>query len=217
MSESLLYAAAISPYSQRVIMQIALKKLPIEIEEPPGGLGSEAYRAINPMAKVPALLYAGEVLPESAVIAEFLEDIFPDQPLRPADAWQRAQMNVVIRVADTYVMDAMLPLFSQLDPSSRDDALISATLAAVADGLDRLDVLLEPSPFAAGPDVTLADLALVPILKFCQVFLPAFGGEDPFPGRNAISQYWATAQGEPTLAHCLAEMQAAIESTLGHG
>ena len=161
-------------------------------------------------------MFDGNVLPESAVIAEFLEDIYPDSPLRPADHWQRAQMNLIIRIADAYVMDAMLPLFANLDPENRDEAVITATLSAVDTGLDRLDTMLEPSPLAAGADITLADLAVVPILKFAEVFVPAFGGNDPFAGRDTLKTYWSNAQQEPVLAGCLKDMQVAISAALGY-
>ena len=216
MSDKLLYAAPVSPYSQRVIVQIAMKQLPITTIDPPGGIGSDDYRAINPTGKIPALVFDGNVLPESAVIAEFLEDIYPDSPLRPADHWQRAQMNLIIRIADAYVMDAMLPLFANLDPENRDEAVITATLSAVDTGLDRLDTMLEPSPLAAGADITLADLAVVPILKFAEVFVPAFGGNDPFAGRDTLKTYWSNAQQEPVLAGCLKDMQVAISAALGY-
>ena len=216
MSDNILYAAPVSPYSQRVIVQIAMKRLPITTIDPPGGIGSHDYQAINPTGKIPALVFERNVLPESAVIAEFLEDIYPHSPLRPADHWQRAQMNLIIRIADAYVMDAMLPLFANLDPENRDEAVITATLAAVDTGLDRLDTMLEPSPLAAGTDITLADLALVPILKFAEVFVPAFGGNDPFAGRDTLTTYWSNAQQEPVLANCLKDMQVAISAALGY-
>jgi glutathione S-transferase len=113
-------------------------------------------------------------------------------------------------------MDAMLPLFANLDPENRDEAVITATLAAVDTGLDRLDTMLEPSPLAAGADITLADLALVPILKFAEVFVPAFGGNDPFAGRDTLTTYWSNAQQEPVLANCLKDMQVAISAALGY-
>ena len=216
MSDNILYAAPVSPYSQRIIVQIAMKQLPITRIDPPGGIGSDDFRAINPTGKIPALVFDGNVLPESAVIAEFLEDIYPHSPLRPADHWQRAQMNLIIRIADAYVMDAMLPLFANLDPENRDEVVIAATLSAVDTGLDRLDTMLEPSPLAAGAEITLADLALVPILKFAEVFVPAFGGNDPFAGRNTITTYWSNAQQEPVLAGCLEDMRIAISAALGY-
>ena len=216
MSDNILYAAPVSPYSQRVILQIAIKELPITTIDPPGGIGSEDYRAINPTGKIPALVFDDIVLPESAVIAEFLEDTYPQPSLRPADHWQRAQMNLVIRIADAYVMDAMLPLFANLDPDNRDEQVIAATLMAVDTGLDRLDIMLEPSPLAAGSAVTLADLALVPILKFAEVFVPAFGGNDPFAGRTTLQTYWSNAKQEPVLAGCLDDMQKAIAAALGY-
>ncbi|MFT6367645.1 MAG: glutathione S-transferase [Bacteroidia bacterium] len=198
------------------MVQIAMKQLPIPTIDPPGGFSSEEYMAINPTGKIPSLLFDGHVLPESAVIAEFLEDRYPEPSLRPADNWQRAQMNLIIRIADTYVMDAMLPIFANLDPSTRDESVVTATLLAVDTGLDRLNTMLEPSPLAAGAEITLADLALVPILKFAEVFVPAFGGKEPFAERETLRNYWASAQREPVLAACLDEMTTGIKAALGY-
>lgn len=44
----------------------------------------EAFRAINPMAKVPALVHAGRVITEGAAICAYLADAFPDAGLAPA-------------------------------------------------------------------------------------------------------------------------------------
>ena len=41
-----------------------------------------AFRAINPEGMVPVLLHDGRVVRESTVINEYLEDVFPEQPLR---------------------------------------------------------------------------------------------------------------------------------------
>ena len=44
---------------------------------------AEAYRAINPMAKVPALVHNGKTITECAAICAYLADAFPDADLAP--------------------------------------------------------------------------------------------------------------------------------------
>lgn len=43
-----------------------------------------AYRALNPMGKVPTLVHGGTVVTETAAICTYLADIFPDAGLIPA-------------------------------------------------------------------------------------------------------------------------------------
>src|SRR5262245_34715467 len=87
-----LYHADLSPFAARIRLAIYAKALPIALAPPPGGLGSEEYKRLNPSGKVPALvLDDGSVLPESEVILEYLEDRFPAPALRPSTAEERAR------------------------------------------------------------------------------------------------------------------------------
>jgi len=47
---------------------------------------SEWFVAINPEGQVPVLVHDGAVITQTSVINEYLEDVFPENPLRPADA-----------------------------------------------------------------------------------------------------------------------------------
>jgi glutathione S-transferase len=58
------------------------------------------YLKLNPNAVVPTLVHEGNVLIESTVINEYLEDRFPDVPLRPADPFERAHMRVWTKKED---------------------------------------------------------------------------------------------------------------------
>lgn len=53
-----------------------------------------AYLKINPKAEVPAIIHDGVALPESTVIMEYLDEVFPDPPLKPADPKLRAAMRL---------------------------------------------------------------------------------------------------------------------------
>jgi glutathione S-transferase len=211
----LLYGASLSPFSMRNIIQIAVKDLAIPIADPPGGVHSAEYLAINPLGKIPALVVDGATLPESETIAEFLEDLFPAVPLRPTDAWQRARCRLISRVIDIYVMNPMLPIFAQLNPSTRDDAAVNKVLDDIGRGLDYLDQLIEPGPFAVSHAFTLADCATVPVLKYVERFLPMFGCAQPFAARPRLAAYWAAVQRQPQIPHALAQMEAALRAALG--
>jgi hypothetical protein len=52
------------------------------------------YTKLNPKAVVPTLDHDRHILIESNVILEYLDDTFPDVPLRPADPYARAQMRL---------------------------------------------------------------------------------------------------------------------------
>jgi glutathione S-transferase len=61
---------------------------------------SPAYLKINPNGVIPTLVHDGRPLYESGTICEYLDEVFPEPPLRPADAWGRATMRNWIRHAD---------------------------------------------------------------------------------------------------------------------
>jgi glutathione S-transferase len=58
------------------------------------------YHEINPSGLVPALVHDGRAVAESLVILEYLEDAFPEVPLRPADPYARALMRQWMRRID---------------------------------------------------------------------------------------------------------------------
>lgn len=68
------------------------------------------YLKINPNGVVPTLVHRGRTIIESTVINEYLDDVFPERPLRPTDAYERAAMRVWTYNADTIVIKAFQEL-----------------------------------------------------------------------------------------------------------
>src|SRR5690606_16073593 len=58
------------------------------------------YLRINPKGLVPALVHDGAPVVESTVIMEYVEDVFPEPPLRPAAPLDRARMRQWAKVPD---------------------------------------------------------------------------------------------------------------------
>ena len=58
------------------------------------------YLKLNPRGYVPTLVHDGRPVIESAIICEYLDEVFPDPPLSPADPVDRAYMRTWTRRPD---------------------------------------------------------------------------------------------------------------------
>jgi len=65
-----------------------------------GGQHDPEYVKLNPHHVVPTLLHDGHVLIESSLIIQYLDDAFPEPPLRPADALGRYAVSSWLRRVD---------------------------------------------------------------------------------------------------------------------
>lgn len=212
-----LYNLSLSPYASRVRIAIYAKNLPIEIVSAPGGTGSAEFKKINPLGKVPALEVDGQVVIESEVIVEYLEDRFPTPSLRPADPLARARMRALSRFADLYLATPLGALFGQMNPATRDAKLVSEKLAELELRLDQLESLVVAGPYAAGPELTLADCALCPVFFFLSRVMPLVGGKPPLDGRPRLACVGETAARHPAVARVLGEMGAAMAERVKSG
>jgi glutathione S-transferase len=61
---------------------------------------SPEYLKINPNGVIPTLIHDGRPLHESGTICEYLDETFPDPPLRPDSPYERALMRNWIRHID---------------------------------------------------------------------------------------------------------------------
>lgn len=68
---------------------------------------AKEFVAINPNGQVPVLVHDGAVISESTVINEYLEEVFPEVRLAPADPVQRAQMRIWSKFVDEYFCPAL--------------------------------------------------------------------------------------------------------------
>ena len=68
------------------------------------------YLKLNPKAVVPTLVHDGHVLRESTLLCEYLDERFPDRPLKPADPVDRHAMRVWTKRIDEEVFPVTGPL-----------------------------------------------------------------------------------------------------------
>jgi glutathione S-transferase len=112
-AELVLYHAWMSSASRRVRFALEEKELPyigIFVRLLKNEQNTPEYLKLNPNGVVPTLVHRGRAVIESTVINEYIEDVYPDRPLRPADPRERAAMRVWTYNADTVVIKAFQEL-----------------------------------------------------------------------------------------------------------
>lgn len=207
-----------SPFPTRVRLMLYAKGIEAQIIEPPGFHSSAEskgdYLTINPIGRVPALvLDDGRVLPESEVICEYLEETYPTPATQPAAPWGRAQMRLLSRICDFYVVMAMVPLFSASARSRKhwDPVAIRAATDQVAEALGFLEDYIGTNGYAVGTNLTQADGAITPQLVLACEWIPSlFGTPDPLEGLPKLAAYWRAIQTDPIALRLITETRDAI-------
>ncbi|EGT46237.1 hypothetical protein CAEBREN_17469 [Caenorhabditis brenneri] len=97
MSKPILYSAWTSSCSSRVRIALALKKIDYEYHTVDIKTEEEMreFAMTNPAKKIPILKINGLVLTESLAIIEYLDEVYPDPPLLPKDAGERAHARAI--------------------------------------------------------------------------------------------------------------------------
>lgn len=126
------------------------------------------FLEISPYGKVPLLRDGGEIIYESAVIGEYLEEVCPEPPLMPHDPATRAKMRIWVDFANVRFIPHVYKLLMAQDAAarSRQTDLLLAALHRMEEHL----ALGRPRGFWIGDSLTFADLAFYPHLeRFCAV------------------------------------------------
>ena len=71
---------------------------------------SPEFRRWSPQGTVSVLVHDERAIMESTVINEYLDGVFPDPPLRPADPFRRAEMRVLTKYVDEFFCPALTVL-----------------------------------------------------------------------------------------------------------
>ena len=212
-----LYQTYLSPFPTRVRLLLYVKGIDMEFVEPPGIHDSRSkgdYLSVNPLGRVPALeLDDGRVLPESEVICEYLEDLFPEPALRPKDPWDRARVRLISRLCDFYLVMAMVPLFTASGMRRKDWDMrrIDSALDEVRKSLAYLEHYIGEEGYAVGRTLSLADGALIPQLQLAFEWAPKlFDRPSPIGAYPKLASYWQAICKDPIAARLLRETSDAI-------
>lgn len=161
---------------------------------------ADAYRAINPMGKVPAIVHRGHVVTEVAAICAYLADVFPEAALAPAPA-ERADyyrwMFFAAGPLEHAVTNAALGV--EVAEEKRGFVGYGGQLDLV---LDALETAVAGRAYIAADRFTAADVYVGSHLGWGMMF----GG---IPKRPAFVSYWEGLKARPAMAAAAARDDAA--------
>jgi maleylacetoacetate isomerase len=124
-----------------------------------------AFRAINPQARVPAMvLDEGITLIQSPAILEWLEETFPEPPLLPRDPVARANIRglAALIACDIHPLNNLTVLTYLREKFGQNEEAVGIWYRHwIAVGFEALEQMVR-APFAAGDKITLADVYIVP-------------------------------------------------------
>ena len=152
------------------------------------------HLARHPFGKVPVLDHNGLRILETSAITRYLNDVLPGKSLVPASPSDRARMDMVIGILDSYGYGALVGgvaayhLFPDFVGGKKEGML----KAGIDNGRKVIEFAMETkgdSPFVAG-DLSLAELYLAPVLAYVSMTPDAKSVFDV----KGFADWWARVQ-----------------------
>ncbi len=157
-----LYSAQICPFAQRSRMALLEKGLDFELIEVDLANKSAEFLAVSPYGRVPALVRDTDRVYESSVINEYLEEVYPEPRLMPADPGLRAEVRVWIDYCNSTFLPHYYDLLTAQDEAERAELKVGLDAKfrfIETEGLSRLS---SAGPYWLGADASLLDLTYYP-------------------------------------------------------
>jgi glutathione S-transferase len=174
-----LYDGGRAPNPRRVRIFLAEKGVTIPTEQVDLGKlqqRSDAFTAVNPMQRVPALLLDdGTVIAESIAICRYFEALNPEPPLFGRGPLDSALVEMWNRRAELHLFLPVATVFQHLHPAMK--IMIDPQVAAwgeankprVTQFLQFLDGELKARPYVAGAAYSVADITAMVAVDFMRV------------------------------------------------
>jgi glutathione S-transferase len=202
MSNMTLWGFDGSTYVRTVKMVLAEKAFTDFAQVPLNVLAGEPktpeHLVRHPFGKVPVLDHDGMRILETVAICRYLNDVLPGTSVVPATPKDRARMDMIVGITDSYGYGALVGgvaayhLFPDF-VGGRNDAMRAAGLE---NGRKVLELAMQTkgdSPFIAG-DLSLADLFLAPIL----FYVGLTPDKDALFDVDGFAAWWARVEALPS-------------------
>lgn len=174
-----LYSNHHCPYSLRARITLEEKGLPYELIEEDLEDPSRELLRIHPEGRVPVLVSEGLVIPDSAVITEYLDEKFPKHPLMPKTPEERAK----VRLWTAWGNDVMNPdvLRLQLQRNQLHEQEKEDLTVRICGHLGKLETEFSEHQYLINNHFTLADIEIFPTVYRLHRMEPAFSELKRFP------------------------------------
>jgi len=192
------YTLPISLYCAKLRILLRRKDLDWQEVSPPGGYGSDEYKAIVPSGNLPAIIDGDLLIADSEAIAEYLNEKHPDPPMLPTEATQRAKAREQSRFHDTRLEPELRKLFPHIAPQRRDPALAETQSRKISERLDQFATMLGDGRSKLDDMLTLGDCGFPITFTWIEALSPVLGLAVVWPEkvvsyRNSLSAHAAVA------------------------
>jgi len=160
-----LYGIAISNYYNKIKWAMMEKEIAF-LEEFVAPGQTDAVLKRSPLGKIPFIKTADGYLSESQAILEYLEDSYPEHPLYPSDAFERAKTREFIQHLELNVELIARRIYSQaIFGGTVSSETIDEVKVKLEAGLKGLARLIKLEPYALGSEFSAADIVTWPHLQ----------------------------------------------------
>ena len=168
-----LYGFSSSNYYNMVKHAMRYKGIAFEeVSAYPGTAGN--FLAISPIGKVPALETEHGPLSEVTAILDYLDEVYPENPIYPSDSYAKAKVKQLMKMSELYLELAarrlLLETFAQKQPPADKKKEVKEVLDK---GVKAMNDLAHFSPYAAGETFTAADIYLRKVMVVTQMVAKA--------------------------------------------
>ncbi|MGA3124518.1 MAG: glutathione S-transferase family protein [Polyangiaceae bacterium] len=162
MAKLTLFSARACPFAHRTRLVLSHKGVDFELREIDLRNKPAWFSSVSGYGKVPAIEHDGNRIWESAVINEYLDEVFPSPPLLPDGPARRAVARLWIDWANTRFVTAFGALLRGSTEALRDAA--RSELRTALEFLDREGFAKASAdgPYFFGPAPSLVDFTLYP-------------------------------------------------------
>ncbi|MBU1375163.1 MAG: glutathione S-transferase family protein [Alphaproteobacteria bacterium] len=208
------YEHPLSPYAQKVKIALREKGLAFEVQQPggmgPGGAAAD-FLAFSPRAEVPALIDGEVRVFDSTIILEYLDDAYPDRPMRPARPAERARVRMLEEVMDTH-FEAINWGLSEIRwfgraKGEQAEALTAAARQQTEGFYAWLETQLGDRDWFNGESFGWGDLSVAPYLN------GSIGHGHPPPEGSRLAAWLARANTRPSVAKTTEESMTAARAS----
>jgi glutathione S-transferase len=165
------------------------------------------------MGKVPYLQVNGDILRESAVICEYLEDAYPQKPLLPKDPLARARVRELVTFIELHMELVVRRLYGGLFfGRTTSDETKKEVEREIAKGVRALKAVAKFDPFIAGKELTLADCSAFVHLPLVTISTKMAYGRDFLEDIPQVRPYLKMLGERPAFARVKADLKTAQEA-----
>jgi glutathione S-transferase len=191
------------PFVQRAAIMllekgIAFDRVNIDLQNKP-----DWFLAISPTGKVPLLKVhnsseSESVLFESVAICEFLEEVYPQPALHPAEAITKAQHRAWVEFATSTLADA----WGLLNASDVQTAQVKSI--ALRGKLEKFELELTDSTYFSGEQLSMVDISMAPVFRYFDI-LELESINHVFEGLNRVTKWRRSLALHPSIRSAVAE------------